>query len=477
MKRGRLFRSWFAVAVILLVFVALGVYLAFGRGATASRVTTADFKPPQHAHLDHSHYFKRSFASPQDVTRACLKCHPQAADEVMATAHWTWLGDSVAVPGHPSRMRIGKRNLINNFCISVKGNNIQCMKCHAGYGWADDSFDFTKGENVDCLVCHERVGTYVKGDYGVPGKEVDLLAAAKSVGFPKRENCGVCHNYGGGGEGVKHGDLDSRLDSPSRDDDVHMGQYGFLCIDCHRSTKHHISGRAFSVSVEDANGIACTDCHRDPPHADKRINLHLATVACQSCHIGRYARKVPTKTNWDWSKAGDPSRPDDPHHYLRIKGEFLYGQNLVPEYQWFNRSVDRYLLGDKIDSTQVTDLNRPRGDIRDSTARIWPFKVHRGLLPYDRKFATLLPPLTAGPGGFWHDFRWAEALSLGAKTSGLQYSGKFGWARTAMYWPLSHGVPPKEKALKCNDCHGPESRMNWTALGYEGDPIQRGGRR
>ena len=33
------------------------------------------------------------------------------------------------------------------------------MKCHAGYGWVDDSFDFSKRENVDCLVCHERTRT------------------------------------------------------------------------------------------------------------------------------------------------------------------------------------------------------------------------------------------------------------------------------------------------------------------------------
>jgi octaheme c-type cytochrome (tetrathionate reductase family) len=374
-------------------------------------------------------------------------------------------------------VQIGKRNLINNFCISVTGNNVSCMKCHAGYGWADDSFDFAKGENVDCLVCHERTGAYVKGDYGNPTRGTDLLATARSVGFPQRDNCGVCHDYGGGGEGVKHGDLDSRLDHPSREDDVHMGQYGFLCIDCHRTVKHRISGRAFSVSVEDAHGVACTDCHRAPPHRDPRLNAHLAAVACQTCHISTYARKVPTKTNWDWSKAGDPHRPEDPHHYLKIKGEFLYGQNLVPEFGWFNRTVDRYLLGDRIDSVRVTDINRPRGDIRDTTAKIWPFKVHRGLLPYDRAYATLLPPVTAGPGGFWHDFNWDQAFRLGARASGIPYSGKFGWAKTAMYWPLSHGVRPKEKALQCNDCHGQNSRLDWAALGYEGDPIQRGGRR
>ncbi len=475
MKIGSVLPAW--VLVIVAVLVALGLYLASGSRQGAPRHAAATFERPEHAHLDHAPYFKEAFDSPQAVTRACLKCHPKAAEQMRRTPHWTWLGDSVAVPGHEGRFRLGKRNLMNNFCISVTGNNSSCMKCHAGYGWADDSFDFSKDENVDCLVCHERAGTYVKGEFGNPAKGADLLAAAKSVGFPKRENCGVCHNYGGGGQGVKHGDLDSRLDNPSREDDVHMGQLGFLCIDCHRSKEHRIAGRAFSVSVEDSNGVACTDCHREPPHRDPRINTHLASVACQTCHIGTYARSLPTKTFWDWSKAGDGTREDDPHRYLKIKGEFFYGRNLVPEYAWFDRTVNRYLVGDRIDSTKVTAINEPRGAIGEKNAKIWPFKVHRALLPYDREYATLMPPVTAGPGGYWHDFDWSKAIALGAKAAGLPYSGRFGWARTSMHWPLSHAVAPKEGALQCNDCHGPRTRMDWAALGYEGDPLLRGARR
>ena len=475
MSRVRSVLPWLGLPVVVLL--ALGGYLGSRRQVNAGGPALASFAPKTHKHLDHSHYFTAPFTSPQEVTRACLKCHPRAADEVMATPHWQWLGDSVAVPGHAGRMRIGKKNLMNNFCITVTGNLASCTKCHAGYGWSDSSFDFKRGENVDCLVCHEHSGAYVKGSAGVPDSTVDLLAAARSVGFPKRENCSVCHSYGGGGQAVKHGDLDGSLENPGPEDDVHMGKYGFLCIDCHRAKKHRIPGRAFSVSVEDAHGLACTDCHRQPPHRDPRLNAHLRALACQSCHIPTYARKIPTKTNWDWSQAGDSTRADDPHHYLRIKGAFVYGHDLVPEYAWFNRSTDRYLVGDRIDTTQVTVINPPRGDIHDTTARIWPFKVHRGLLPYDRQSSKLVPPILSGPGGFWHEFNWGKALALGAKASGMPFSGRFGFAKTSMYWPLSHMVSPKEKAMSCDACHGTHSVMDWKALGYEGDPVQRGGRR
>ncbi len=97
------------------------------------------------------------------------------------------------------------------------------------------TIDFSRQDNIDCLVCHDWSNTYVKGHSGLPEKGVDLLVAAKSVGYPKRGNCGTCHNFGGGGEAVKHGDLDTSLDNPSPEVDVHMGKAGFLCIDCHQT--------------------------------------------------------------------------------------------------------------------------------------------------------------------------------------------------------------------------------------------------
>jgi octaheme c-type cytochrome (tetrathionate reductase family) len=442
-----------------------------------SRKVEPKYEKEIRAHFDHSSVITGPLKTPQSVTEACLKCHERAASDFMKTSHWTWLGQKVSIPGRGQKLRIGKKNLLNNFCISTAGNERSCTKCHAGYGWADDSFDFNQKKNVDCLVCHERSGTYVKGDFGIPGPTIDLLTAAKSVGFPRRENCATCHNYGGGGQGVKHGDLDSTLENPMPDDDVHMGRYGFLCIDCHRTKNHNIPGRAFSVSVEDSNGLQCTTCHEGFAHKDERINSHLNAVACQTCHIPSVAKKLPTKVFWDWSKAGDQNREDDIHRYLKIKGEFVYDANIVPEYGWFNLTMKRYIVGDRIDPEKVTAINQPLGNIRDPKARIWPFKIHRALQHYDKKFLYLLSPLTAGKGGFWSDFDWDQALRIGSNASRLAYSGEYGFTQTEMYWPLSHMVTPKDKALSCQDCHGKASRLNWKALGYDGDPIEFGGRR
>ncbi len=421
------------------------------------------------AHVDHSAFFKDKISSPQEVTKKCLECHKDAAKEVHQTAHWNW-ADKVH--------GLGKTNLVNNFCMGIEGNWPACTKCHVGYGWSDKKFDFKNEENVDCLVCHDWSGQYVKGKSGLPTEKTDLMVAAKSVGYPKRENCSNCHSYGGGGLGVKHGDIDTSLLNPTESLDIHMGKHGFLCVDCHKTTEHEIRGKAYSVSIDSKGGFDCTECHKDHFHQDQRLNAHLDSVACQTCHIPSYARKQPTKMDWDWSKAGDANRKNDPHTYLKIKGEFVYEANVLPKYYWFNKTVTRYLKGDKIDPKNMTDLNKPNGDIKDKNAKIWPFKLHDGKQIYDAVNMYLMLPLTAGKGGFWTDFNWDQALRLSESHTGLKYSGKYDFAETRMYWPLSHMVTTKDKALSCNDCHGQsQKRMDWKALGYEGDPLRyQGGR-
>ena len=188
------------------------------------------------------------------------------------------------------------------------------------------------------------------------------------------------------------------------------------------------------------------------------------------------AIEAPTKMAWDWSTAGRDTDVRDPHRYLKTKGSFVYAERVPPEYAWYNGTGERYLKGDRIDPTQRVDLARPRGSIRDPESRIWPFKIHRGKQPYDLEYLTLLVAKTYGPGGYWTEFDWDKALRLGSKAAGLRFSGHYGFVPTAMYWPLAHMVQPGDKSLQCTDCHGEQGRMNWEALGYQGDPANRGGR-
>jgi octaheme c-type cytochrome (tetrathionate reductase family) len=436
-------------------------------------------KLPQHpTHTDHTDLMKGPYATGPEVTQACLECHEESANQVMHTTHWTWESDPFTVAGRAEPVTIGKANQINNFCISAQGNQKKCMSCHTGYGWTEAAYDYTQTNNVDCLVCHAQTG-YAKGDYGNPAKDVDLAVAAQSVAAPTRVQCGQCHFDGGGGNNVKHGDLSEALYFPDESQDVHMGGANLLCTDCHRTTDHAIKGRlvADNYTVDPAEQVACTDCHSATWHNDERINAHVDSVACQTCHVPAMALDDPTKVTWDWSTAGLKLQEDDHYNYLNIKGSFVYEKNVRPTYLWFNGNLSyRYLLGDIIDPTQPTMIDLPAGDINDPTAKIFPFKLHVAQQPYDTINNYLLAPITAGPDGFWTNFVWDDAFKLAEERMGLKYSGSYGFAETWMYWPTTHMVQPKENSLQCNECHSAASRLDWQALGYPGDPMEWGGR-
>ena len=466
-------RRWLPGLTAILLLIGLPVWY-FTSADEVVLDTPWEKMPRRPAHVDHKDLFNGEFKTGQEVTAACLDCHEDAGDQVLHTAHWRWQADPVEIEGREGLFATGKKNTINNFCIGIQGNWASCTACHVGYGWEDEGFDFEDEGNVDCLVCHDNSGTYKKGKAGLPLEGVDLLAVAKSVAVPTRENCGGCHFRGGGGNAVKHGDLDESLYYPTDEIDVHMGRFDFQCVDCHQTEDHVIGGRSISVSVDNKDQIACTDCHNAKLHTDDRINAHTDTLACQTCHIPEVAVKQATKTHWDWSAAGDETQEEDVHHYMKIKGSFIYQRNLRPEYRWYNGLADRYLLGDKVNTDGATPMNAPKGNIGDPNARIWPFKIHRATQPYDTELEYLLQPVTSGAGGYWKEFDWDQALRLGAEITDLPYSGEYGFARTDMFWPQTHMVAPKDRALQCQACHAENGRMDWEALGYDGDPIKQG---
>jgi octaheme c-type cytochrome (tetrathionate reductase family) len=432
---------------------------------------------------DHSEFITDPFTSPQEVTQTCLMCHNEAAQQIMKTNHWTWLNEEFSDKNNET-VKVGKQNIINNFCIAVPSNYPRCTSCHAGYGWKDADFDFSNEENVDCLVCHDNSGTYKKTPTGagMPDETVDLLKVAQSVGKSTRKNCGVCHFDGGGGTGVKHGDLDDSLYDPDPETDFHMGALGFVCTDCHTTEEHKIMGASHGSMAADQNHIYCTDCHEEEVHESANLNKHVESVACETCHIPEFARVIPTKIWWDWSLAGE-DRPDSKDEfgmetYSKIKGEFIWAKNVKPTYKWYNGQANYYRFGEKIDPSKPVLLNELKGNIKDPDSKIAPFKVMRGKQIYDSKNNYLIVPKLFGEGGYWKTFDWNLASENGMKEIELAYSGEYGFIETEMHWPINHMVAPKEKALKCTNCHGKNGdRLDWEALGYDGDAMVKKGRK
>lgn len=435
---------------------------------------------------DHSKFeiLQQDFERPQDVTLACLSCHTERHHEIMANNHWTW-DRTEKLSQRDSVVSVGKKNILNNFCIGINGSEKTCSRCHIGYGWEDKSFDFSEKGNIDCLVCHEQSGTYkkAKGKAGYPEEGLDLNLISQSVGSPKRENCGICHYWGGGGNNVKHGDLDEAMNSCSREVDVHMAIDGedMSCVACHTTENHVITGKVYALSSEDKNRVTCVQCHTDAPHTDKLLNQHFERIACQTCHIPEYAKANATKMVWDWSTAGrldadgntiHESDADGNHNYLSIKGTFVYDDHVVPEYFWFNGLADHLLITDTIVSIPV-QINTLEGSYYDkgkdcateSCSKIWPVKVHRGKQPYDVVSKKLVQPKlwspNKGDSAYWTDFDWDNSIEAGMRYTGLPYSGEYDFVETEMYWPLNHQVSPAENSLTCTSCHStsPDSRL------------------
>jgi octaheme c-type cytochrome (tetrathionate reductase family) len=473
-------RDWI-IGLIAIILLIVGPIVIFTGVRNSVQAASADDPwsnvPTTLPHTDHSKLMTGTYETGPDVTVGCLECHSDAADEMLHSEHWLWENSPVSLPGRAEPVALGKKNALNNFCLGIQGNEPQCTTCHAGYGWSDETFDFTDETKIDCLVCHDRSGQYAKAESGNPAEGSDLAVAAQSVGRPTRSNCNSCHSTGGGGNGVKHGDLDLTLDHPNETIDYHMGVLDFQCVDCHQATDHEIPGTSTSVKLVDDNPVACTDCHNSLPHEDDRLNSHTDRVACETCHIPEYAVKDPTKLWWDWSTAGQDGVSDDPHEYLKIKGSFVYGSQLIPEYYWFDGTAERYLLGDPIDPEGITILNDPNGDVDDPVARIYPFKVHRGLQPYDAVNDYFVQPNLVGEEGYWTIFDWDIAMRNGAEDTGFDYGGEYGFARSDMYWPLEHMVAPAGEALQCTACHSNTGRLDWTALGYDADPMDTAGQR
>ena len=461
------------------------IFLSFlgvlGMAAGQPCAAATDSERVSQSTADHSKFeqLKVKFESGPEVTRACLECHTAAASQIHKTKHWTWEYDNPA-----TGQRLGKRHVINNFCIAAAPNIASCSSCHIGYGWKDETFDFTSQESVDCLVCHDTTGEYSRAVLRHPGKRRPKLEKfARNVGPTSRRSCGTCHFSGGGAKAVKHGDIDPTLVHPDFFVDVHMDADGldFTCSTCHTMDRHELKGSRYTPTAADNREInvpgrrdggrtSCRSCHGQQPHApNEKLNQHAEILACQTCHIPEFSRgDYPSKMWWDWSTAGrlkpdgTPFTEEDERGYeiySSKKGDFHWAKRVAPDYRWFNGTVKYSLVGDPIDPDEVVPVNSFLGGPDVPGSRIWPVKTMRGKQPYDVENRTLVAVLTTGERGYWKRFDWDQAIALGMQAVSRPYSGRYGFVETEMLWPIAHMVAPADEALDCDACHRGNGRL------------------
>ena len=445
-------------------------------------------------------------------TDSCLACHGLEGADMLMKAHYTWEGLASNIEGHEGEYH-GKNDLSNNFCIAVPSNEARCTQCHAGYGYADDTYAFNDPKTVDCLICHDQTNTYAKGktNAGLPADTddegnvlFDINAVAQSVGMnggePQVKNCIVCHANAGGVDNFKHSDLAMSLLDTTREYDVHMGQDSKAankCVACHEAKNyaddelvdHGIGGMAFH-STDEGKMKTCEDCHGDAASIHVGTSVTQVTdthtqLACQVCHIPAIARVTSTKTEWYWSDAGqdiDPI-PVDPETdrptYDKKKGTFVWKNNVRPTLLYSDGKWNRMMIGtnEQYASTPV-DLGSPSADYTTPGAKIYPFKKMIGDQVADANNKTMLVPhlfgMKGGPNPYWGKFDWDLALRDGAAYTGQEYSGEYEFVPTFMYLSVNHEVAPAEEAYgkdgACADCHL-DDQIDWQALGWTDDPI------
>jgi octaheme c-type cytochrome (tetrathionate reductase family) len=458
----------------------------------------------------HAGYFTEHL---YEDTGSCLLCHGKLADEVLETAHFKWEGVVANIAGVVGEIH-GKNDILNNFCIGVASNEGRCTQCHAGYGYADQTFDFQDPDNVDCLVCHDQTGTYAKAPKtaGLPVDTVDLQAVARSVamngGKPTIDNCIFCHANAGGGDNVKHGDLAMSLADTTREYDVHMGKDGlaqFECVDCHQVKRdidgnllsHGIGGMPYH-SVDEGVMKGCGDCHgdRDNIHAGLSVDIVMSgsnhdRLACQVCHIPLIARETSTKVEWYWERAGTLPTPADTDPVTgrplwdNMKGDFVWANDVRPTLRYFNGMWNKAIVNaNDTYTSEPAVLGEPLGNYTEPNAMIYPFKKMIGNQPADVVNQRVLVPhlfgLAGGPNPFWGTWDWDLALLDASAITGQPYeSGDYGFVSTEMYLSVNHEVAPAEMAYgmnnDCGDCHF-DNKIDWAGLGWTGDPAEGGAR-
>lgn len=426
----------------------------------------------------------------QTYPLSCMGCHGKEFDDMAASTHYQWLGDTTEM-ANANGTRQGKlTNAVNSYCINILGDWPVCGKCHVGRGLAPDN-QFADNTNIDCLVCHNEEYAKVRTRLAdgsmapplaaktspTPTETATLDSYTRQISKPTRTSCLKCHAFAGGGNAVKRGDLSmSGTDfhgvplyegSDNNTDpnfDVHMNSQAsnLSCQDCHVFQNHKTIGRGSDLRPTDdpARGseVRCTTCHvgfdQNGAHAAAGAirtdaDRHVARVACQSCHIDQYA-KVATETHRDWryNHAGLPadgsSGPGHP--------ELTTGQNLKPVYRFWNRTSRNYLLGDTAvldPETGAHPTSRPLGDINDG--KLYPFKYKTATQPMiiaDKKLLALDTLEYLAISGSAN-----AAIASGLVNMGYPANEPVEWVETDTFQLLNHGVSPAAK-VDCMKCHG-----------------------
>lgn len=409
----------------------------------------------------------------------CLQCHTAQATDVHASTHYQWKGETPYMTNAGGTPQGKIDGAVNSYCVNILGNWNACGGCHVGLGARpEETATPEQLANIDCMTCHQKAYKRVKvngvfvPDEAAMGLSMD--EAARTVHTPERANCLQCHAKAGGGDAVKRGDLAmAHVATVDVQFDVHMATTGadLQCQACHTFTDHRVAGKGSDIRPTDSDVVLeCSNCHVNKTlpggHSTEAVDRHVARVACQTCHIPVYAKDAAdtaaseaTETHRTWldSHAAAP-----PFHPASLKAN-----DLTPEYRFWNRYSDNYLLYDEAQLDPVTGrypTSRPEGAVHDAGSKLYPFKYKTAEQPMMSSTGQLIAIDTSV---FFATADAAAATEQGLVNMGYSSSEPYEWVETDTFQLLNHEVSPAGHALQCAQCHGSTARMDLKGeLGY-----------
>jgi len=402
----------------------------------------------------------------------CLECHYEHALDVFESTHYQWKGMAPDMINQASWLQGKHAGAVNTYCGNITGNWEGCSNCHVGRG-AEPAASSSQAqlENIDCMVCHQDAYKRKKVD-GVfqpdtTNMSISMDMAVQTVHKPTRATCLQCHAKAGGGDAVKRGDLSlATAHTADKQYDVHMATTGadLNCQSCHMPENHRFPGKGSDIRPTDLVGVDldCTNggCHNPAPHDSSEINQHTEKVACQTCHIPIYAKNASdsiateaTELHRSWQLGSD-------HAHAPLHPVLLKANDQVPEYRYWNRASDNYLLFDAVYEdleTGTYHTSVPDGATNDPSSKLYPFKYKTSDYPLRTESNQLIALDTSE---FFATADAEAAAMAGLENMGFNRGDEYQWVITDTYQLLNHQVSPSDDALRCSACHINTSRMD-----------------
>jgi hypothetical protein len=423
----------------------------------------------------------------------CKDCHAAQASAMYQSVHYQWKGSAAEMTTGPAIQgkmdTVDGSSALNAYCINIQGNWNPCAACHIGTGAkpvATSNPTSTQLASIDCLICHNdtvnapysRVRNATTGLFEpAAGLNMNLVVQKANI-KPVRKNCLGCHAKAGGGDAVKRGDI-ALANGTSSDVlyDVHMAgnRANIQCQGCHTFTAHRVAGRGSDLRPQDSTvQMSCSTaaCHPGKDsftsgHASYDTYKHVGRVACQTCHLPKYAKNAgdtvateATEIDRTWQHAEWNASLN------RFEPMATKANDLIPKYafwngtSWGNNSFDNAVLDT---ATGAYKVSRPNGAIADPVGtKLYPFKYKTATQALAN--GKIVPLSTAK---FFATGLYDDAVRDGLVYMGLSSSTPYTTIVTDELQLLNHQIPTYSgNVLACSACHENTTRMNLKTMGY-----------